>query len=71
MIITLIQFICWLFIEFVIVFCHIVMLMRLLGHDAFMKNSPQELADKIMLIVLSCSFISGLVGLCFFQLATL
>ena len=69
--ISAIQLLCWLFTEFVLVFFHVVMLLRLLGPEAFMKNSPQEMVDKIMLIVCSCAFSSGLVGLCFFKLATL
>ena len=66
-----IQFICWMFVEFVIVFYHVVMLLQLLGPEAFLKNSPNELADKIMLIVCSCAFTSGLIGVCFFKLLTL
>ena len=71
MIITLIQFVCWMLVEFIIVFYHVVMVLRLLGPDAFMRNSPNELSEKITLLVASCAFTSGLVGICFFKLLTL
>lgn len=65
------QLLCWFFVEFILVFYHVVLLLRLLGPDAFLRNSPNELADKIFLLICSCAFSSGIIGLCFFKLATL
>ena len=69
--ITAIQFLCWILVEFAIVFYHVVLILRLLGPDAFMRNTPNELSEKITLLVASCAFTSTLVGFCFLKLSTL
>lgn len=68
---TTIQLVCWVIAEFIIVFTHVIILVNQFGDDIYKKNSPQELIDKIINIVLSCSFFSVLVGICFLKLSTL
>jgi len=68
---TLIQLICWMIIEFAIVYSHVFYMLQLLGPQAFMKNTPQELTNKIMFIVYSCAMCSTLVGIIFFSLISM
>lgn len=65
---TLISLICWIIIEYAIIYAHIFYMVQLLGQDAFMRNTPQELADKIMYIVYSCVLCSSFVGIIFFSI---
>jgi len=69
--IIFIQMLCWLLVEFVIVFVHISLMMQLLGDDAFLKNTPMELANKILFCIISCALTSGIIGMCFLRLVTM
>lgn len=68
---TALFFCCLIVVEFVIVFCHVSLIFLLLGDDAFLKNTPDELTNKVFNIVCSCAFMCTLAGICIFQLSTL
>lgn len=68
---TLLFLVCWFFIEFIIIYVHVCLIMSMLGDDAFLKNTPQELENKILYCICSCAIMSGIVGICFHMLACL
>jgi len=58
----------WFLVEFVIVYSHVCLMLPLFSKNAYLKNTPQSLIDKITLLMLSCALMSCVIGICFFQL---